>query len=243
MYGRSFAPYQRDFDSDGEPIDGTTYSNKGGYMDHVSLGHPNYDTTLDMHTLYYRRTPNGKIEKDSPLRKNKTDYEDLDWYLNHDYEYGADINSAMDAAKKGEEDTLNYLKGKSKYVKGKGWQNNESIDRLNRVIKESVKRILRETEEYNDDKYNEIVDYVYSLDEDDAFEYILDNAQTGFEIELGCGIHFGMGLYAWADMAEDYLPQNMIIPTKNNNAFVSLEDRNILWTYIKNAFRKNGGLY
>ena len=116
--------------------------------------------------------------------------------------------------------------------------------KLRNMIAESVKRILRETEEYNDDndEYNEITDYVYSLDEDEAFEYILDNAQTGFEIELGCGIHFGMGLYAWADMAEDYLPQNMIIPTKNS-LFVSLEDRNILWTYIKNAFRKNGGLY
>ena len=118
---------------------------------------------------------------------------------------------------------------------------------LHRIVKSSLKRILKETEEYNDDdeimrEHDEIEEYVYSLDEDDAFEYILDNAQTGLEIELGCGIHFGMGLYAWADMAKDYLPQNMIRPMENR-LFVSLENPNILRMYIKNAFRKEGGLY
>ena len=144
-YGRHLTPYQRDFDSDLEPIDNTTISNQGYYGDSVYLMHPNdRGHIIDREDMYYRRTPRGKIEKDSPIRKNKNDYNDLDWYLNNGYEDGADINSAMDAAKKGEEDTLNYLKGKTKYIKGKGWGKNESINRIiNRIVSESIRRNIR----------------------------------------------------------------------------------------------------
>ena len=143
-YGRHLTPYQRDFDSDLEPIDNTTISNQGYYGDSVYLMHPNdKGHVLDREEMFYRRTPKGKIEKDSPIRKDKNDYSDLDWYLANGYEDGADINSAMDAAKKGEEDTLNYLKGKSKYVPSKGWQN-ESINRkIDRIVNECLKRNFR----------------------------------------------------------------------------------------------------
>ena len=143
-YRRFFTPYQRDFTSDLEPIDNTTVSNQGYYGDSVYLTHPNdREHIMDREQMWYRRTPKGKIEKDSPIKKGKNDYSDLDWYLANGYEDGADINSAMDAAKKGEEDTLNYLKGKSKYVPGKGWQNESISRKIDRIVNECLKRNFR----------------------------------------------------------------------------------------------------
>lgn len=114
---------------------------------------------------------------------------------------------------------------------------------FHQIVAESVKKILKETnQDYSDyTEEDKIRDYVYSLDADEAFDYIIKNSQTGLEIELDCGIHFGMGLYAWKDEAEKFLPKDMLSPMRND-LFVSLEKPNVLKTYIKNAFRKNGTL-
>lgn len=121
---------------------------------------------------------------------------------------------------------------------------------LRKVVTESVERILNESDiddDFNEDdiyeKIDEIENELHSLNEDDAFEYIMGSKNSGLEVELPCGIHFGMGLYAWADAAKEYLPQNMIRPLKLNTLFVSLESPRILKTYIHNAFMKNGTLF
>ena len=94
----------------------------------------------------------------------------------------------------------------------------------------------RMNEDYDEDM--EIREQLWGMDPESACEYIMSLADTGNEIELDCGLHFGMGLYAYRDTAEQYLPGRNLRPTQNP-MFVVIDEA-LLREYLQNVYETEG---
>lgn len=108
---------------------------------------------------------------------------------------------------------------------------------VNGMKKTSLSESRRKmNEDYDEDM--EIRERLWGMDPESACEYITSLANTGNEIELDCGLHFGMGLYAYKDTAEQYLPGRNLRPTQNP-MFVVI-DETLLQEYLQNVYETEG---
>lgn len=123
-YRRMSVPFENDYDYyNDEYKPHTTYSNKGCYNDTV-CAHSDSHIPDSLEVIPYRDTYHHR-----DMRGNyKTDYKDFDTVDNDVYDNEGNVwdenttlAQAVQANRRGAKDTRDYLTGKYKYQKGKGW--------------------------------------------------------------------------------------------------------------------------
>ena len=149
-----------------------------------------------------------------------------------------DIGNFVSNGHHSEEEALDLAKQYVDSMKEETIKLNES--QLRNVVKKAIKKVLREMDaNYEKDMW--MKECLYGMSPEEAYAFIKEQGNTGNEVELDCGIIFGMGIYAYRDTCNEYLPGVRLRPNPNS-AFVMLGD-NLLKQYLKNAYQQDGFIH